>query len=214
MVDVDNETHYDHVVNKTPRYKNGRSPYITKKKNPVEWEARRKGKMQTNSKEENSTVKGGNEKSEIEKPVVQVVNSEQTESGNEFKDMVDRFSKDRQTGDDSTDTIDPGDSAEEIDPRSLDGEPVKDNFITGEMLLILMDVVIPMIGSIGIKVLSKGKKKAKISNLKLTEDEKECLLPLCDAISKDLLGNMSPLSAFFIVASAIYIPKFMAEFNS
>lgn len=82
-------------------------------------------------------------------------------------------------------------------------------FITGALLLIVMDAVIPtalifLVGMFDPKYKDVQKKK-----LKLDSDEKKALEPLADEIVKYIFTNINPITAFFLCTTVIYGSKLM-----
>lgn len=80
-------------------------------------------------------------------------------------------------------------------------------YITGTLVLIAMDAIIPnavifIAGFIDKKYKGVNKKK-----LKLTTDEKGELEPLADEVVKIMFGMVHPVTAFLVVTSIIYFGK-------
>lgn len=103
----------------------------------------------------------------------------------------------------------------DITPKKKRGRPKKDRFdneenqnfisnsiITGTILLLLIDVVIPtIIVLVNNKV---SKKKIKAVNLKLTQAQKSELQPLADEAAKKIMLEGSPVTMLIIGLIGIY----------
>jgi hypothetical protein len=83
--------------------------------------------------------------------------------------------------------------------------------ITGDMLLAVVDTIAPIIAVIGLKVVTKGKKKVKINVFRLTEDERKILEPSADAAAAEILGNLSPTQLFIFTLLSIYAGKVIGQ---
>lgn len=92
-------------------------------------------------------------------------------------------------------------------PNEAEVNAVK--YITGSLLLMLIDAVAP---SILIKVLGMTNEKFKKLNSKkvrLSKDQREDLEPLANEAVKQMTINMNPLTAFFVCTSLIYATNIM-----
>jgi hypothetical protein len=83
------------------------------------------------------------------------------------------------------------------------------NVVTGYMLLILCDAVIPsalcMLMNNARK--KKGKKPLESTNLKLSKREREDLEPIADEVAKIILKGVDPVILFFGMMGAMYYSK-------
>jgi hypothetical protein len=92
-------------------------------------------------------------------------------------------------------------------PNETEVNAVK--YITGSLMLMLIDAVAP---SLLIKVLGMTNPKFKnISSKKvrLSKDQKEDLEPLANEAVKQMTINMNPMTAFFLCTSLIYATNIM-----
>lgn len=86
--------------------------------------------------------------------------------------------------------------------------------ISGKMFLTVLDIVMSNIVVRGYGMIDKRAAKIDINEMRLTKEEKGELTEIADAVSKELLGNTSPMAQFFIGLSAIYADKLFANLPS
>lgn len=82
-------------------------------------------------------------------------------------------------------------------------------YITGSLLLMLIDAVAP---TVLIKVLGMTNdkfKKLSSKKVRLTKDQREDLEPLANEAVKQMTLNMNPMTAFFLCTSLIYATNIM-----
>ena len=82
-------------------------------------------------------------------------------------------------------------------------------YITGSLLLMLIDAVAP---TLIIKVLGMTNdkfKKIPSKKVRLSKDQKEDLEPLANEAVKQMTLNMNPMTAFFVCTSLIYATNIM-----
>jgi signal recognition particle GTPase len=79
------------------------------------------------------------------------------------------------------------------------------NVINGYMLLLIADLFFPALIKI---IFKKASKDIKLQELQLTENQKNSLEPLADAVASSLLGYLDPLTLFFIVTGGTYYQNF------
>lgn len=101
-------------------------------------------------------------------------------------------------------------NGEIIDAKNTIGSNPAVN-ITGDMLLALIDTIAPIVAVIGTKILTKGKKKIKISSMRLTAEEKEILQSSADAAANEILGNLTPVQLFIFTLLSIYGGKVIEQ---
>lgn len=75
------------------------------------------------------------------------------------------------------------------------------NYVSGGLLLIMIDTIVPEILKL---VMPKLKNLKNRSAIKLTKDEREELKPLADEVIKSLSFQMSPLEGLLFVMTFIY----------
>ena len=78
------------------------------------------------------------------------------------------------------------------------------NYVSGGLLLIMIDTIVPEILKL---VMPKLKNLKNRSAIKLTKDEREELKPLADEVIKSLSLQMSPLEGLLFAMSFIYAGK-------
>ena len=79
--------------------------------------------------------------------------------------------------------------------------------ITGYLLLILVDTLIPLgLSFVAPKI---TKKEIPVRELKMTKEERDSLLELADAAAEQLNINVPPLQLFLISCTMIYGSKLM-----
>lgn len=83
------------------------------------------------------------------------------------------------------------------------------NVVTGYMLLIICDAVIPSFICLlaNNQRKKKGKKPLEASNLKLDKREREDLEPIADEVAKTILKGVDPVILFFGMMGATYFSK-------
>ena len=77
-------------------------------------------------------------------------------------------------------------------------------YLTGAIILMMIDAVIP---SVLIKMMSMANpkyKSIKTKEIKLSKEQKNDLEPLADEVVKQMTVNMSPMTAFRVCTSLIY----------
>lgn len=92
-------------------------------------------------------------------------------------------------------------------PNETEVNAVK--YITGSLLLMLIDAVAP---TVLIKVLgmtNEKYKKLSSKKVRLTKDQREDLEPLANEAVKQMTLNMNPMTAFFVCTSLIYATNIM-----
>lgn len=92
-------------------------------------------------------------------------------------------------------------------PNETEVNAVK--YITGSLLLMLIDAVAP---TVLIKVLgmtNEKYKKLSSKKVRLTKDQREDLEPLANEAVKQITLNMNPMTAFFVCTSLIYATNIM-----
>ena len=77
----------------------------------------------------------------------------------------------------------------------------QESFISGAMLLLICDSILPM----GIQWITG--RKGEVTDLRLSPAEKQELNPLADEVAKQIMKDMSPITQFALVMSAIYASK-------
>lgn len=97
------------------------------------------------------------------------------------------------------------------DANALPNVPPIDvsKFITGALMLIVMDAVIPTALIFLVGMFDKKYKGVSKKKLKLDSDEKKALEPLADEIVKYIFTNVNPITAFFLCTTVIYGSKLM-----
>lgn len=93
------------------------------------------------------------------------------------------------------------------EPEEAPRPEPKPHLVTGYLLLILVDTIIPLgLAFVGPKI---TKKPVTVRELKLTPDEKASLKELADAAAEQLNVNVPPLTMFLITCTMIYGSKLM-----
>jgi hypothetical protein len=93
-------------------------------------------------------------------------------------------------------------------PNETEVNAVK--YITGSLMLMLIDAVAP---TLLIKVLGMTNEKFKkipSKKVRLSKDQKEDLEPLANEAVKQMTINMNPMTAFFMCTSLIYATNIMS----
>ena len=83
-------------------------------------------------------------------------------------------------------------------------------YLTGSIILMMIDAVIP---SVLLKIMSFSNPKykaIKTKDIKLSKDQKQDLEPLADEVVKTMTVAMSPVSAFLLCTSLIYGTNLMS----
>lgn len=124
-------------------------------------------------------------------------NSEVTEA-----ELVEELSEDSGSETDKILDAETGEPVETIYNSSVNGSV----FISGRMLLMITDATIPGIVIKGGKMIGYNTRKTR-ADLVLTENEREELEPLADAVVNDMFKHLSPLQQFLIAISAVYAGK-------
>lgn len=91
-------------------------------------------------------------------------------------------------------------------------------FITGALLLVVMDAVLPTLLLKVATVIDPKYKNVNKKLLKLDNDEKKSLEPLANELIKTLFVNINPVTAFFVCSTIIYGSKLIdldeSDFNN
>jgi len=88
--------------------------------------------------------------------------------------------------------------------------PVKidvSKFITGALLLIVMDAVVPSLLLKGLSMFDSKYNNVDKRALKLEADERKALEPLASEVIKHIFMNINPVTAFFVCTTIIYGSK-------
>lgn len=100
--------------------------------------------------------------------------------------------------------IDDDDSDNKFKSQGIDnGSGIQ---ISGELFLKMIDIGVPMLIKMGIKLTDKGK-EVDIQKLKLDYEEKQLMGPSADAVAKILFEKLTPIQQFFLGLGVIYSAK-------
>lgn len=158
-------------------------------------------------------------KVEIEEPILDPVqdgeytftNPEEQEKieeelDNEFTEEGDSETNARQEEEKKSDEKNLGDELKEKLGGKVDNITFFRVFISGKLMLNMADGIIPPLMVKGIKMVNKKYSKTK-DDLKLSDEEKEELEKLADAVVEDIFKNMSPFQQFCLAMAVSYAGK-------
>jgi len=114
----------------------------------------------------------------------------------------------------SNPSINSGPANPSINSGQAHHDTIKENaVITGAVLLILIDVVLPeFVAMIGNKyVKKKGEKKIESKQIKLTNEQRRDLSPLADAAAKHLNVDANPVVLFAIALVGVYTSNLISN---
>lgn len=77
-------------------------------------------------------------------------------------------------------------------------------YLTGSLILIMIDAVLPSIIVKVMSMINPKYKSIKTKQIKLSKEQKDDLEPLANEVVKTITVNMSPTSAFVVCLSLIY----------
>lgn len=81
------------------------------------------------------------------------------------------------------------------------------------MLLIAMDAIMPLMLTKIYTYIDSRAAAIDRKKLKFDADERADLQPMANEVAKFIFGNVSPLTAFLIVTSAMYFNKIDEQLN-
>lgn len=81
------------------------------------------------------------------------------------------------------------------------------SFLTGAILLSMVDLIIP-VALVGLNNM-KSKVKLKADSLKMSDAQKRELAPIADAVLKEMNVNASPVMLLSIALLGVYVPTFL-----
>lgn len=102
-----------------------------------------------------------------------------------------------------------GPAVEVTNTPAVENEPPKESFVTGYMLLAVCDSLIPALTALYFRRF-KGR-DIDPDDMRLTEKDKEALEKVADAAAQEIMGKLSPVSAFFLSSGAIYMSRIPKE---
>jgi hypothetical protein len=92
------------------------------------------------------------------------------------------------------------------EPVNIDSNPI----ITGGLLILLIDLVLPNIIAFANNKFSKTK-KIKATDLQLSEDERKQLEPLAEQVAKEMSVKANPLTVLIVSLVGMYGMKLMMQ---
>jgi len=78
------------------------------------------------------------------------------------------------------------------------------NYISGTMLIILMDNTVPFLLTKVAGMIEPKYKQIKARSIRMDEEQRKELAPLADEVCKVAFGEVDPLLGFFIISALIY----------
>ena len=98
---------------------------------------------------------------------------------------------------------------QESAPTANENPQINKIQLSGKMLLLLIDFVFPLLSLKIVSMFDSRAQKIKVSEIKLTKEEKTELEPFADEVSKYLTEYINPLYALPILLTITYSGKIM-----
>jgi hypothetical protein len=172
----------------------------------------RKGAGRPKKRREDSKENKEESKENIEKDEVENINSNEFENSNEFDyDFIEKSNdlKDNEISENGN-SLSFDDESEFLDRseekgKTEDSTQKSTNIVTGKILLLFLDTLIPFLISF---VYDKVKgKKIPVKEIRLDKYEREDLEPLADEVAKEIDTGLTPLQTLVLSMGIMYFTK-------